>query len=147
MSEGEVSDAVSGGEAEQNMESADLLRSGLKNFKIELRTEFSTFREDVKKEMKKDLQDFSRDINRKLTDTTTQLATHTERIEAAETTIHETDSWNMEVKDALLQSLKQQKVLQDKLTDQEGRNRRNNVRIFGLTEWRAAPSLNTLSGS
>lgn len=40
----------------------------------------------------------------------------------------------MKVKDALLQALKQQRILQDRLTDQEGRNRRNNIRIFGLKE-------------
>ncbi|KAK1899514.1 LINE-1 retrotransposable element ORF1 protein [Dissostichus eleginoides] len=40
----------------------------------------------------------------------------------------------MDVKEALIQALKQQRVLQNRLTDQEGRNRRNNIRIFGLTE-------------
>lgn len=40
----------------------------------------------------------------------------------------------MEVKDALLHALKQQNILQDRLADQEGRNRRNNICIFGLKE-------------
>ena len=96
--------------------------------------ELSTFKEDIKTELKRELEDFSWDINRKLTDTAKELATHTERIEAAETRLCEMESWNMEANDALLQSLKQQRVLQDKLTDQEGRNRQNNVRIFGLKE-------------
>lgn len=38
----------------------------------------------------------------------------------------------MEAKVGLCKSLKQQKILQDKLMDIEGRNRRNNIRIFGI---------------
>ena len=73
-----------GGEPEHNMEAqtVDLLRSGLKNiikeikdFKIELKMEFSTFKEDIKRELKRELEDFSRAINRKLTDTAKELAT------------------------------------------------------------------------
>ncbi|KAF3851605.1 hypothetical protein F7725_013377 [Dissostichus mawsoni] len=44
------------------------------------------------------------------------------RIAEAEGRIAETETWNMEVKDALCKSLKQQQMLQDKLTDIEGRN-------------------------
>lgn len=64
----------------------------------------------------------------------TELATQDKRITEAEGRIEGMENWNIEAKEALLQSLKQQKILQDKLTDQEGRNRRNNIRIFGLKE-------------
>lgn len=40
----------------------------------------------------------------------------------------------MEAQEALLQSIKQQRILQDMMTDQEGRSRWNNIRIFGLKE-------------
>ena len=38
------------------------------------------------------------------------------------------------MKEALCKSLKQQQILQDKLTDIEGRSRRNNICIFGIPE-------------
>lgn len=99
-----------------------------------MKTEFNAFQEDIKKEMKEELEDFKRDMDQKFTETTKELVTQNARAGGAEQRIGEIESWNMEVKGALLQSLKQQKTLQDRLTDQEGRNRRNNIRIFGLKE-------------
>lgn len=81
--------------------------------------------------MKKNFEDFKRDINKKFADTEKELASHKARITEAEQRIDETEKWNMDVKEDLLQSLKQQKILQDRLTDQEGRN---NIRINGLKE-------------
>lgn len=48
-----------------------------------------------------------------------ELASRTIKVGGAEQRIGEIERWNMEVKDALLQSLKEQKILQDRLTDQE----------------------------
>lgn len=96
--------------------------------------EFTTFKEEIQKEMKEELEDFKKDINQQLTETTTELTTQTTRIMETEQRIEELENWNMEAKEALLQSMKQEKILQDMLTDQEGRNRRNNIRIFGLKE-------------
>lgn len=73
-------------------------------------------------------------VNQKLTATANELATHANRLDGAEQRVADVEDWNMEVKDALLQALKLQRILQDRLTDQEGRNRRSNVRIFGLKE-------------
>ena len=44
------------------------------------------------------------------------------------------EHWAQEAHEALLLSLKQQKVLQEKLTDQESRSRRNNICIYGAAE-------------
>lgn len=128
---------------EEHMESqaAMLIRTGLKDivkeiqdFKTEMKAEFTAFKEEIKKEMKEELEDLKKDVNQRLTETTTELATQDKRLAEAEMRIEEMETWNIEAKEALLQSMKQQKILQDKLTDQEGRNRRNNIRIFGLKE-------------
>ena len=77
----------------------------------------------------------------RLTETTTELATQTTRITETEERIEELENSNMEAQEALLQSIKQQRILQDMLTDQEGRSQRNNIRIFGLKEGRVGSSM------
>ncbi|KAF3847278.1 hypothetical protein F7725_020306, partial [Dissostichus mawsoni] len=44
------------------------------------------------------------------------------------------EEWSTDVQDIITASLEQQTKLQDKLSDIEGRSRRNNVRIWGLKE-------------
>lgn len=48
--------------------------------------------------------------------------------------IEELETFNMEAKEALMTTLREQRKLQEKLTDLEGRSRRNNVRIFRVPE-------------
>ena len=122
-------------------EAAAVIRVGLKDiakeiqdFKTELKTEFTTLKEEIKKEIKEELEVFKTHINQRLTETTTELAAHTTRITEAEQRIEELENWNLEAKEALLQSIKQQRMLREMLTDQEGRNRQNNICIFGLKE-------------
>lgn len=40
-----------------------------------------------------------------------------------------TEAANMALKEALIKSMERQKTMQEKLTDMEGRSRRNNIRI------------------
>ena len=42
--------------------------------------------------------------------------------------------WNADLKGILASSLKQQRRLQEKVTDLEGRSRRNNIRVWGVPE-------------
>lgn len=44
------------------------------------------------------------------------------------------ERWDIGVKDVLTQLLTNQRALQDKVSDLEGRSRRNNIRIYGLPE-------------
>ncbi|KAJ8375565.1 hypothetical protein SKAU_G00061450 [Synaphobranchus kaupii] len=46
----------------------------------------------------------------------------------------ETEKWDIGFKDTLIQLINNQRALQDKLTDLEGRSRRNNIRIYGVPE-------------
>ena len=138
---GDITDNMESEEEHMEAEAATAIRMGLKDivkeiqsFKTKLRIEFTTFKEEIKKEMKEELEGFKEDINRRLTEVATELATQTTRVTEAEQRILELENWNIEAKEALLQSIKQQSILQNMLTDQEGRNRRNNIRIFGLQE-------------
>ena len=44
------------------------------------------------------------------------------------------ERWDIGVKDALNQLLRDQRALRDKVSDLEGSSRRNNVRIYGVPE-------------
>lgn len=97
------------------------------------------------KELKRDIMDFKNDIkqefinfrtemNQKIQDVASDVRNHGTRLTEAEQRVEETETANIDLRDALLDSLKQQKLLQDKVTDLEGRSRRNNIRIYGIKE-------------
>lgn len=76
-------------------EAAMLIWVGLKDKKSKtyLKAEFSTFKEEIKKEMEEVVKDLKKDIDQRLTETTLSL-TEQEKME----------NWNIEAKQALLQS-------------------------------------------
>ncbi|KAF3854205.1 hypothetical protein F7725_022260 [Dissostichus mawsoni] len=115
------------------------MRSGLeaiskeiRNLKTEMKKDLTTLKEQVTEDVKSEINDLKREMYQQLSANTKTLQAQGSRIAEAEGRIAETETWNMEVKDALCKSLKQQQMLQDKLTDIEGRSRRNNIRIFGI---------------
>lgn len=100
---------------------------------------------ELKEEMKNDITaldtsfkqefaNFKEDVNNKLKANKDELQDQKKSLNEAQTCIEELETFNMEAKDALLTTLREQRKLQDKLTDLEGRSRRNNVRIFGVPE-------------
>ncbi|KAK1896470.1 LINE-1 retrotransposable element ORF1 protein [Dissostichus eleginoides] len=117
------------------------MRSGLeaiskeiRDLKTEMKKDLTTLKEQVTEDVKSEINDLKREMYQQLSANTKTLQAQGSRIAEAEGRIAETETWNMEVKDALCKSLKQQQMLQDKLTDIEGRSRRNNIRIFGIPE-------------
>ncbi|KAJ4946175.1 hypothetical protein JOQ06_023845 [Pogonophryne albipinna] len=117
------------------------MRSGLeaiskeiRNLKTEIKKDSTTLKEQVTDDVKSEINELKREMYQQLSANTKTLQAQGSRIAEAEGQIEETETWNMEVKDALCKSLKQQQILQDKLTDIEGRSRRNNIRIFGIPE-------------
>lgn len=81
-----------------------------------------------------DLKDFKREINQELNANATEVKAQGNRIGEMEARFGETDTWNMAVKEALLTSLEQQRIIQEALTDLEGRSRRTNMRIYNVPE-------------
>lgn len=58
----------------------------------------------------------------------------TDRVEEAETRVGHVEDMTLELSQEMMECMKRQRVLQNKLTDLESRSRRNNMRIFGVDE-------------
>ena len=106
------------------------LSKDIKNMKTELKQELTDFKEDIKQEF----NTFKEEIHHKLKSVSSDLRNHGTRLTEAEQRVAETETSNTELRDALVHSLAQQKLLQAKVTDLEGRSRRNNIRIYGIKE-------------
>lgn len=109
------------------------LSRDISELKTDLRKEFSQFKEEFKKDMKTEVDKLKSDINQKLEGITEDIQSHGTRLNEAEDRITELESANLELKDVLLHTLKEQKMMQNKVTDLEGRSRRNN-QIYGIKE-------------
>lgn len=95
------------------------MKNGLKALNSSFRQEFASFKEDV---------------NNKLRVNSEELQDQKKSPNEVQTRIDELETFSMEAKEALLMTLREQRKLQEKLTDREGMSRRNNVRIFGVPE-------------
>ena len=115
--------------------------SALYKYLTDITKEIRELKEEMKNDItaldtsfKQEFANFKEDVNNKLKANSDELQDQKKSLNEAQTRIEELESFNMEAKDALLATLREQKKLQDKLTDLEGRSRRNNVRIFGVPE-------------
>lgn len=84
--------------------------------------------------MKRDLDNFNKEFNQRLTLLTTEQQLQSRRVNEVEAGVERLENWAQDANEALLLSLKQQKVLQEKLTDRESRSRWNNIHIYGVSE-------------
>ncbi|KAF3835653.1 hypothetical protein F7725_028211 [Dissostichus mawsoni] len=84
--------------------------------------------------MKSELEDMKQEMYQKLSANSALTQAHETRLEEAEKQIDEVETVNMAMSDALIKSMKQQRAMQGKLVDLEGRSRRNNMRIYGVPE-------------
>ena len=112
----------------------DAISKEVRDLKAEMKTDLNTLKEQVKSDVKSELNELKQEIYQQLSANTKTIQTHETRINEAEERIEEMETWSLEAKDTLCRSLKQQRLLQDKLTDIEGRSRRNNIHIFGIPE-------------
>lgn len=106
----------------------------LRDFRVENKTALHNLKEEIKDDMKKELQELKQEIYQKLSENAARIQSHETRLNEAETRINDIESANMVIKDALAKSLERQRAMQEKLTDLEGRSRRNNMRIYGVPE-------------
>lgn len=110
------------------------LGKDIKSLKTELKRELTDFKNDFRSDIKQEFSSFKTEINQKLQSVIGDVRNHGVPLTEAEQRVEETESANTELRDPLLYSLKQQKLLQAKVTDLEGRSRRNNIRIYGIKE-------------
>ena len=121
------SDMTIGGELKQ-------ISEDIRNLRAEIKAEFQSFKDDLKNELTMELQTFKRQIHEDLGANKLAIMEHGTRLEAVEARVTETEEWSMVVKDILLESLEQQKEMQDALIVLDGKQRENNIRIYGVLE-------------
>lgn len=81
-----------------------------------------------------ELREFRKENNEKLVDIKEDLNTSNKRTEEAEDLIAEAEEQIQQTGEVLCELLKLQAQLEAKLTDQEGRSRWDNIRIYGIPE-------------
>lgn len=112
----------------------EIISKEIRDLKTEIKDALRSFGETLRSDVKKDLDDFKQDINQQLAKVATEQQLQSGKINEVESRIEKLEHWAQEANDALIISLREQKALQDKLTDLESRSRRNNLRIYGVTE-------------
>lgn len=86
------------------------------------------------REKSADLQEFRQDNKKQFEDIKGEIAKTNLRMDEAEARIVVNEERLQSTEEALAEMLKMQEQLQSKLADQEGRSRRENVRIYGVPE-------------
>lgn len=113
---------------------SEVMAKGLDELKSQMKKELSTFRDIIKDDMKAQLDELSTVINQKIQTATGQIEEATQRLEEVERNFAVSEKWDLAVKDVLLDLMNNQRILQNKLSDQESRSRRNNIRLYGVPE-------------
>ncbi|XP_039538832.1 uncharacterized protein LOC120486756 [Pimephales promelas] len=81
-----------------------------------------------------ELRDFRRDNSDQLKDIKENIQKTNERLEEAEERIVGLEERSQNTESVMAEVLKLQTQLEERITDQEGRSRRNNIRIYGVVE-------------
>ena len=113
----------------------------IRDFRTEHKVDLHTLKEEVKEDMKNELKDLKQEIYQKLSANSAQIQANETRLNGAEARINETESANTAMKEALINAIERQKTMQERLTDMEGRSRRNNIRIYGVPEGKEGNSV------
>uniref|UniRef100_A0A096MCB3 Uncharacterized protein n=1 Tax=Poecilia formosa TaxID=48698 RepID=A0A096MCB3_POEFO len=88
----------------------------------------------MKNDIKQDMNSYMSEMNKKLGEVSSDFRNQAVRLTEAEQRVNELKTVNMDLRDSLSYCLKQQKTLLDKVTDLEGRSRRNNIHVYGIKE-------------
>ncbi len=103
----------------------EVMAEGMRDLKSDMRKELSEFWASFRQDMKVQLDELTSEINQKIQDATGQIEGATWRLEEVERSMAGSEKWDVGVKNTLIQLLKNQEILQAKVTDLEGRSRRN----------------------
>ena len=89
---------------------------------------------DVRREVKEEFDIFRKETDSKFEGINADMKTQHDHMEEAQTRVAELEEWQVEAKSEMLAMMAQTLKMQVKMTDLEGRSRRNNIRIFGIPE-------------
>ncbi|KAM9313603.1 uncharacterized protein KZ484_025023 isoform 1-T4 [Pholidichthys leucotaenia] len=113
---------------------SEAVAAGMATLRAELKTDLQDFRSVICEDMKKQMDEFAAGVQQQLQETAKQVHDAGERIKQTEENMAELENWNMGVKNTFVQLLQNQWTLEDKISEMEGRARRNNIRIYGVPE-------------
>ena len=99
----------------------------IKDLKQEIRHELNTLKDELKNEMKEEISTLQQEIERKLTDNINELQTQKVAQAEAQVRIAELEEWKADAGEVMMEMLEQTQQMQEKITDLEGRSRRNNI--------------------
>ena len=139
---GAVADQVKENGDRKEKDNVDLIRkavsevmlAGMATLQAELKKDLSDFRTGFLEDINKKLDGLAAEMNHKIHEASGRIEGAEERLEELEGHIADRERWDLGVKETLTQLLSSQRALQDKVTDMEGRARRNNIRIYGVPE-------------
>ena len=113
---------------------SEVMSKGMAALQAELKKDLSDFRTYFREDIRKQMDEFASEVNRKIQDVTGQIEGAVERVGQMEENLLVMERWDIGVKDTLTQLLTKQRALQEKVTDLEGRSRRNNIGTYGIPE-------------
>ncbi len=99
-----------------------------------MKNDLTAFRDDFNTNFRQEFASFKEDVTSKLMANNNQLQDHKRSIDEAEKRTVKLETWNIQAKEVLVKTIQQQRKLQEKLTNMEGRSRRSSIRIFRVPE-------------
>lgn len=127
--------------ADSNPDSIASLRTGMEGIskqilalQNDLKAELKAFKEEVTTQVKREMSDLKADIDQKFVTVSNDIQGQNEKIDATLIRTEEVEAWSSEANTVLLEVLREQGRIRDKLEDLESRSRRNNLRIYGIPE-------------
>lgn len=127
--------------ADSNPDSIASLQTGMEGIskqiqalQKDLKAELKTFKEEITAQVTREISDLKADIEQKFATVSNDIQEQNEKIDATLTRTEEVEAWSSEANTVLLEVLREQNRIRDKLEDLESRSRRNNLRIYGIPE-------------
>lgn len=113
---------------------SEVMTAEMATLRAELKTDLQDFRSAFHEDMKRQMDEFTKEVHLKLQESAKRVDHAEARMKQIEDNMAETERWDIGVKDALIQLMQNQHKLHEKVTEMEGRARRNNIRIYGVAE-------------
>lgn len=122
---------------------SSVLVAEMATLRTELKSDFKAFGTEFREDVKKQMAELSKELNQRLHEMADQVEEMTGRLKHVEDNMADSERWDIGVRDTLVQLLENQRALQEKVSDMEGRARRKNIRIYGVPENSEGSSVTT----
>ncbi|CAL1615301.1 unnamed protein product [Knipowitschia caucasica] len=117
------------------------IKTDLQEFRVENKNDFRNMKEELRNDMKAELALLKGEVYQSISENTEKANALEIKLAEAEARIADAEKLNAAMKDALTKVMKNQMIVQSKLTDIEGRSRRNNIWIYGVKEGSESDSM------